>query len=776
MAALAGLPPGPQLCAALAGIDVSKVSGYEMVLVLQARARQGNYERGMFLAAVAETIRRTDPDHGVLAEPDQDDRRKWNVAELRAALVLTRTAATELATLAHDLARRLPAVLDAMVSGRLDQPRARIFSTWTELLADRHVQQIVKHVLPRAHRMTTGELIEAIQKAAIELDPRWARRRYENALRKRQVKGVLRPDGTADLTGSYLPADQVAAACDRIDALAHRLKKAGYPSLLNWIRADIYLGKLDGRYEGLSDDELFEHLMANPVPKPAPDPEPPTPDDQPTPEEDAEYLDYLIKHGIFPDPDDLLPGNYTDQDHPDNEGQGDGPGGPNHEPGERPDDRPDDPPGLGVATPQRPDDNTSGGAAQPMHPSTSDTVSEDASASAGPAHTTNLPPEASTAETPKPGKPSTVESPRLAEPPTAADPPQCPSGPDGPPGSTNLKCAPDADGRPGTDRPGAGMPSASDPVDPPSPGDVTDGPGGAKPRQTGGSSQPAAAGRVRGRGLRLLVGLATIAGLDRRPGQLLGFGFVHAELARRMSAAAAARWFYALVQPDGAPIQVGLIRHRPTRPWAEGHIPDYRHLEVWLHLTPDELTQLTQNPPPGWEKVITSLAKRIAAGQRQRRSVATTDPTSRLPGKALRRWLHLRDRRCVFPGCRIAPHRTDADHTIDYARGGLTTHTNIGSLCRPDHQLRHKHGWRIHQPQPGHFTWTSPLGHRYHRTPPPGPADTLAPMARPVRHCEDPHTVWVNGDLAYQGTETCKIIPPPEPPPPPPEPLGDPPF
>jgi len=52
---LASLPAGPKLWAALARIDISKVSGYEMVLVL--RARQGNYERGMFLAAVAETIR-----------------------------------------------------------------------------------------------------------------------------------------------------------------------------------------------------------------------------------------------------------------------------------------------------------------------------------------------------------------------------------------------------------------------------------------------------------------------------------------------------------------------------------------------------------------------------------------------------------------------------------------------------------------------------------------------------------------------------------------------
>lgn len=283
-------------------------------------------------------------------------------------------------------------------------------------------------------------------------------------------------------------------------------------------------------------------------------------------------------------------------------------------------------------------------------------------------------------------------------------------------------------------------------------------------------------GRVRGRGLRLLVGLTTLAGVDRRPGQLVGFGFVHAELARRISAAPAARWCYALVHPDGTPIQVGLIRRRPTRPWADGPIPDYQQLEVWLQLTPDELTQLVDTPPDGWQSLIHGLAKRITAARRCG-APTSTHPNARLPGRLLRRWLHLRDRRCVFPGCRIAPHHSDADHTTEYARGGLTTAANIGTLCRPDHRLRHDHGWRVHQPRPGQFTWTSPLGHHYQRTPPPAPADTLTPMARPIRICEDPVIVWVNGDLGYRGTETCKIIiPPPPPPKPPPTPLGDPPF
>jgi hypothetical protein len=44
-------------------------------------------------------------------------------------------------------------------------------------------------------------------------------------------------------------------------------------------------------------------------------------------------------------------------------------------------------------------------------------------------------------------------------------------------------------------------------------------------------------------------------------------------------------------------------------------------------------------------------------------------------------------------------------------------------------------------------------------------------MARPTRHCEDPTSSWVNGDIAYRGNETCKTII--KPPPPPPTPPGD---
>jgi len=207
-----------------------------------------------------------------------------------------------------------------------------------------------------------------------------------------------------------------------------------------------------------------------------------------------------------------------------------------------------------------------------------------------------------------------------------------------------------------------------------------------------------------------------------------------ADLARRVSAAPHAAWFYALVRPDGTPINVGPIRRRPTVSWHCGGTPTYDKVEVWLLLTLDDFAALAAHPPPGWEQVITDLIHRVA---RTPDGAPNGDPDDRLPSTMLRRWLAVRDRRCVFPGCRIAPHRCDIDHTIEHHKGGPTIDTNLGPCCRPDHRLRHDYGWTVEQIRAGHFVWTSPSGHEYERLPPPGPEQALAPMPEPTTPGED---------------------------------------
>jgi hypothetical protein len=107
--------------------------------------------------------------------------------------------------------------------------------------------------------------------------------------------------------------------------------------------------------------------------------------------------------------------------------------------------------------------------------------------------------------------------------------------------------------------------------------------------------------------------------------------------------------------------------------------------------------------------------------------VSVTDPesgqvvwngtTRRRPSSTERRYVLARRPVCVFPGCRIPARDSDLDHTEDFAKGGRTHPHNLGPLCRHHHRLKHQAGWKLEQPTPGKFIWTSPLGHTYHSKP-----------------------------------------------------------
>ena len=173
---LAEVPPGPELAGVLAGIELSRLSGYDGVEVLKAQYRQVNHERARLMAAMVEVglcgIGSADEPVRRMAAPDE-----FSADEIRAALVLTRRAADAQFWLAHDLLTRLPAVHAAMNAGVLDEPRARVRSEWTTELHPEVARALCAELLPRAPELTTGQLIEQIKKLAIALDPEWARRR-----------------------------------------------------------------------------------------------------------------------------------------------------------------------------------------------------------------------------------------------------------------------------------------------------------------------------------------------------------------------------------------------------------------------------------------------------------------------------------------------------------------------------------------------------------------------------------------------------------------------
>ncbi len=64
----------------------------------------------------------------------------------------------------------------------------------------------------------------------------------------------------------------------------------------------------------------------------------------------------------------------------------------------------------------------------------------------------------------------------------------------------------------------------------------------------------------------------------------------------------------------------------------------------------------------------------------------------------------------VAPFGSVSARRSDLDHTVPYASGGLTEPDNLGPLGRTSHRARTHGGYRLSQPTPGRWRWETPRG------------------------------------------------------------------
>lgn len=88
----------------------------------------------------------------------------------------------------------------------------------------------------------------------------------------------------------------------------------------------------------------------------------------------------------------------------------------------------------------------------------------------------------------------------------------------------------------------------------------------------------------------------------------------------------------------------------------------------------------------------------------------------------LREVIWLRNPVEVFPYSNRSAERCDLDHTVPYDHNAppgarQTRADNLGPLGRTAHRAKTCGAWRVQQVRPGHFSWTSPTGHRYLVTP-----------------------------------------------------------
>jgi len=86
------------------------------------------------------------------------------------------------------------------------------------------------------------------------------------------------------------------------------------------------------------------------------------------------------------------------------------------------------------------------------------------------------------------------------------------------------------------------------------------------------------------------------------------------------------------------------------------------------------------------------------------------------PGRKLKHLVRARTARCTAPGCGAQAFCCDIDHTVPWP-DGMTCECDLGPKCRRHHRCKQAPGWRVSQPAPGIFRWTTPSGRAYTTTP-----------------------------------------------------------
>lgn len=294
---LAAMPPGPALAAVLATLPVATVPNDDIVEVLLARSRQLAHAQAAVFEAMVEVMHRR-PFAGPLEVRRGEVPELHAADEIRAALAWTRRAADRETDLAYTLVRHLPDVQRALAEGHIDRAKAWVFTQHLADLTPAQITLVCRSVLPHAGRLSTGQIGTRLKRLVLAIDPTYYQRRYRKAVRDRMLIGYLDADGAATISAKGLPAEDAAAALERIDALARATRAAGHPDTLDQLRADIALGLLDGTLHGLDRDQIIAALLpghatdlavpATPTPTPAasgPEPDPRTgPDDAADPE------------------------------------------------------------------------------------------------------------------------------------------------------------------------------------------------------------------------------------------------------------------------------------------------------------------------------------------------------------------------------------------------------------------------------------------------------------------------------------------------------------
>lgn len=239
------LEPSSYLAMILTSVDRSKLNGYDLVRLLQARERMVAYSQA---GAIADTheIAYASPGNQLSPVAREEIPSEFAADELRPALCLTRRAAENRMGLALDLRERLPRVWELLDKGLIDLARARVFADGTSHVSQETGRRVVELLAEVAPRLTTGQLRARIRRLCIEADHEDARKRRETALGERLLMIEPTVDGTANVHILDIDMADARAFGRRVNAHMISLRREGDDRTHDNLRADIAVDFLLG--------------------------------------------------------------------------------------------------------------------------------------------------------------------------------------------------------------------------------------------------------------------------------------------------------------------------------------------------------------------------------------------------------------------------------------------------------------------------------------------------------------------------------------------------
>ena len=322
----------------------------ELIGLLRAWAALESWAAAAKLGLVREMMRREGPpspgsDHGDLPEC-------WSPSlryELAGALACSTQSADGTASLAWELAARLPAIGARLQDGTLTQGKAKAVTDTFEQLTDADAATAEAMIADQLAGKTYTQVLRLAEQAALTVDPALAERRREQAQKRDARVSFFREQaGTAALSGRDLPPDEALAAMAAVNARADQYKESGAfgDTPMDVLRAYAYLDLINDRPADHRIMTAEPQDDAGKVPPDQPDqPDPPDPreteDDIEGDPDDCSCTDcdgscLVGDYDLDPDDEDDEPGDGSDGDGYGPSGSGPYPCGPGPAPGAPP--------------------------------------------------------------------------------------------------------------------------------------------------------------------------------------------------------------------------------------------------------------------------------------------------------------------------------------------------------------------------------------------------------------------------------------------------------